>query len=98
MALFSRIIRRVHKNGTGRVLIVENRPGRLPEYYRHLNVLCHNTAAHILPVQMQFAGFGVSHDGQRQAVYVCSCIWCRRRQGWARHAVTGKPFRLWAHQ
>jgi hypothetical protein len=94
MALFSRIIRKVHRNGTGRVVIFEEHQARLPPYFQHLQVLCHNYAAHALPVQLQFSNFGASYDGQRVAIYVCPCHNCRCRQAWARHRVTGRPFRL----
>jgi hypothetical protein len=93
MALFSRIVRRVHRNGYGRVVIVEHRRPGLPPSFRHLSVLCHNPVAHVLPVQLQFSGDGVGRDGQPLAIYTCP--FCRSRQAWARHRVTGRPFRLW---
>jgi len=95
MALFSRIVRKVHRNGSDRVVIIEQHRPRLPPYFQQLKVLCNNFAAHALPVQMQFGNHGVSHDGQPLAVYVCPCHGCRCRQGWASHRLTGKPFRLW---
>jgi hypothetical protein len=91
MALFSRMVRQLHhRNGSDAVVVIERPKPRLPDYYRRLRVLCHR---HPLPVQMNFGGFTDSH-GQRVAVYVCPCHGCGSRQAWARHRVTGKPFRL----
>ncbi len=92
MALFSRIVRQVHRNGAGRVVIIERHQARLPNYFKHLRVLCSNYSAHALPVQMQFGGF--RHEGQALAIYVCPCHHCGYQQAWARHRVSGKPFRL----
>jgi len=94
MALFSRLVRKV-RNGTARLVIIEDRQAKLPAYYRGLRVLCQNLAAHALPVQMQFSEFAVSHHGQRVAIYVCPCHQCPCRQGWVQHRVTGRPFRLY---
>lgn len=95
MALFSRLVRKVHGNGTEGVVIMEAQRTVLPAYFRQLTVVCHNFGAHALPAQMHFSNFTVGHDGQPLAVYTCPCHPCRSRQGWARHRVTGSPFRLW---
>jgi hypothetical protein len=96
MALFSRVVRNVHHNGTGRVVIIEQHQPGLPPYYKHLSVLCNNLGAHPLPMPLaaQFSHFEVSNRGQRVAVYRCTCSHCRCVQGFARHHMTGKPFRL----
>jgi hypothetical protein len=94
MALFSRVVRNVHHNGAGRVVIIEQHQPRLPPYYQHLSVLCNNFAVHALPVAAQFSNFEISHQGQPVALYRCPCQHCRCVQGFAQHHVTGKPFRL----
>jgi hypothetical protein len=93
MALFTRIVRQVHRNGGRRVVVFERPQTRLPPHYKHLTVLCHNLAAHALPVQTQFAGF--RQEGQPLAIYVCPCNRCGCQQAWARHRKSGKPFRLY---
>ena len=95
MALFSRVVSKFRRNGSGRVLLIEHHQVRLPHYFERLRVLCHNYAAHALPVHMQFSNHGVGHNGQPLAIYVCPCRHCRCREAWARHCVTGRPFRLW---
>jgi hypothetical protein len=94
MALFSRIVRNVQRTGTRRVVIIEQDRLRLPSHFQHLNVLCNNFAAHALPIAAMFSHFEVSHQGQPVAIYRCPCQHCRCVQGFARHHVTGKPFRL----
>jgi hypothetical protein len=93
MALFSRIVRKVHRNGSGRVVIVEHHRAGLPPSFRRLTVLCHNPVAHALPVQLRFSGDAKGRDGRPLAIYTCP--YCRSRQAWARDRLTGRPFRLW---
>jgi hypothetical protein len=96
MALFSHTVRNVHHNGSGPVVIIEQHQAGLPPNYKHLNVLCNHFAGHPLPMPLaaQFSHFEVSKRGQRVAVYRCTHPHCRCVQGFARHHVTGKPFRL----
>jgi hypothetical protein len=96
MALFPRVVRNVHRNGSGRVVIIEERQPALPAYYQDLSVLCNNFVAHSLPMPLaaRFAHFEASRNGQPVAVYRCTHPHCRCVQGFARHHLTGKPFRL----
>lgn len=94
MALFARLIQRMHSKDTGQLVLVERRKPRLPLYFRHLHVHCHNPL-HGLAVRMRFSHWGASRDGQPLAVYECSHP-CRCQQAWTRHRATGEPFRLWA--
>ncbi len=45
MALFSRLVRKVHGNGTEGVVIMEAQRTVLPAYFRQLTVVCHNFGA-----------------------------------------------------
>jgi hypothetical protein len=68
--------------------------GRPAGWMKSLNLLCHNSAAHPLPVRM--VGIGtVRHPKYRwQYVYACPHPHCRLREGWI-IGYDGKPFRLW---
>jgi hypothetical protein len=47
-----------------------------------------------MPLAATFSHFEDSSHGQRVAVYRCTCPHCPCVQGFARHHLTGKPFRL----
>lgn len=78
-----------------RVIVIEGQPRRAA-FLKRLDVLCHNTAAHPLPVKMKCLSEGTSAQGHPMAIYACPFHGCPWREGWVQKRLTGKPFRLWA--
>ena len=69
--------------------------GALPARLQRLNVLCHRTHCHALPVQMQTAGYRVSPKWGTP-VKVFRCPICRVREDWVLDFYTGLPRRFGA--
>lgn len=80
-----------HGHG-GRRLIVIEEPAGLPEFMKHLEVLC---TKHAIPIRMKYIGQSTSHAGEPMAVYACEVPGCRWREGWIQERHTRKPYRLW---
>jgi hypothetical protein len=57
---------------------------RFPQRLKRLDVLCHNTAAHPLPVKMKFIAESLSDKGMAMGIYACTFQGCAQRHGWIR--------------
>ena len=72
-------------------------PHRLPRHLTELDLLCHNTESHPLPVRMKLISKEVkSNRGEPMAVYACLFPGCHWREGWiADRYNRKKSYQLW---
>lgn len=74
-----------------RVIVIEE-PLTLPEFMKHLSLLCRR---HPLPLPLRFLDEIHSTEGLSVAIYGCSHPRCRHREGWAEDSAGGHPRRVW---
>jgi hypothetical protein len=101
--LFRKVLNRVHKSVKSpygqrvqrQVIVIEQARDRAG-FMRRLELLCHNSDAHPLPVKMKFIAETMSDKGLPMWVYGCCFRGCRHREGYVQERYSGKPYRLWA--